>query len=45
MSTGQIFFVAGIVGMIATVIVSIAVFRSLRQQEKKLKERIWKEYK
>lgn len=44
MSTGQIFFVAGIAGMIATVVVAIVVFRSLRQQEKKIKEQIWKEY-
>ncbi|MGN0706799.1 MAG: hypothetical protein ACI4JC_02220 [Faecalibacterium sp.] len=44
MSTGQIFFVAGIVGMICTAIVSVVLIKALKIQEKQLREHIWKEY-
>ena len=38
MSTGQIFFVVGIVGMIASAVAAVLSARILRRQEKKLKE-------
>lgn len=44
MSTGQIFFVVGILGMIASTIAAVLSVRILRRQEKKLKEQIWNEY-
>ena len=43
-STGQIFFVVGIVGMIASAVAAVLSARILRRQEKKLKEQIWNEY-
>lgn len=44
MSTGQIFFAAGIAGMIASGVAAGIAFWVLRRQEKKLREQIWKEY-
>ena len=44
MSTGQIFFVVGIVGMIFSAVSSVVSAWILRSQEKKLKEQIWNEY-
>lgn len=44
MSTGQIFFVVGILGMIASAIAAVLSVLILRRQEKKLKEQIWNEY-
>ncbi len=44
MSTGQIFFAAGIAGMIATAIAAVIAVWVLHRQEKKLREQIWKEY-
>lgn len=44
MSTGQIFFAAGIAGMIATAIAAVIAVCVLHRQEKKLREQIWKEY-
>lgn len=44
MSTGQIFFVAGIAGMIASAVAGVVAARVLSRQEKKLKEQIWNEY-
>ncbi len=44
MSTGQFFFVIGIVGMIASAVAVVFSARILRRQEKKLKEQIWNEY-
>ena len=41
MSTGQIFFVVGIVGMIASAVAAVLSARILRRQEKKLKERLF----
>lgn len=43
-STGQFFFVIGIVGMIASAVAAVFSARILRRQEKKLKEQIWNEY-
>ena len=52
MSTGQIFFVVGIVGMLATATLltmalaaSVISARILSKQEKKMKKEIWNEYK
>ena len=44
MSTGQIFFVVGIVGMIVSAVAAVVSALILRGQEKKLKEQIWNEY-
>ena len=44
MSTGQIFFVVGIVGMIVSAVAAVVSAWGLRRQEKKLKEQIWNEY-
>lgn len=44
MSTGQIFFVVGIVGMIVLAVAAVVSAWILRRQEKKLKEQIWNEY-
>lgn len=44
MSTGQFFFMIGIVGMIASTVAAVFSARILRRQEKKLKEQIWNEY-
>lgn len=44
MSTGQIFFVVGIVGMIVSAVAAVVSAWFLRRQEKKLKEQIWNEY-
>lgn len=44
MSTGQIFFVVGIVGMIVSAVAAVVSAWTLRRQEKKLKEQIWNEY-
>ena len=44
MSTGQFFFVIGIVGMIASAVAAVFSARILRRQEKKMKEQIWNEY-
>ncbi|MGL0835284.1 hypothetical protein ABI138_06800 [Faecalibacterium prausnitzii] len=44
MSTGQIFFVVGIVGMIASAVAAAFSARILRRQEEKLKKQIWNEY-
>ena len=44
MSTGQIFFVVGIVGMIASAVAAVLSARILRRQEEKLKKQIWNEY-
>ena len=38
MSTGQIFFVVGIVGMLATAVASVISARILSKQKKKMKE-------
>ena len=40
----DIFFVIGIVGMIASAVAAVFSARILRRQEKKLKEQIWNEY-
>lgn len=45
MSTGQIFFVVGIVGMLVTAVASVSSARILSKQEKKMKKEIWNEYK
>lgn len=44
MSTGQIFFVVGIAGMLATAVAGLVAARMLSKQEKRLKEQIWNEY-
>lgn len=44
MSTGQIFFVVGIVGMIVSAVAAVVSAWVLRGQEKKLKEQIWNKY-
>ncbi|MFQ7396980.1 MAG: hypothetical protein ACLRNW_04025 [Neglectibacter sp.] len=44
MSTGQFFFVVGIVGMIASAVAAAFSARILRRQEEKLKKQIWNEY-
>lgn len=44
MSTGQIYFVVGIVGMIVSAVAAVVSAWILRRQEKKLKEQIWNEY-
>ena len=44
MSTRQIFFVVGIVGMIASAVAAAFSARILRRQEEKLKKQIWNEY-
>jgi type II secretory pathway pseudopilin PulG len=43
-STGQIFFVVGIVGMIASAVAAAFSARILRRREEKLKKQIWNEY-
>ena len=45
MSTGQIFFVVGIVGMLVTAVASVISARILSKQENKMKKEIWNEYK
>lgn len=44
MSTGQIFCVVGIVGMIVSAVAAVVSAWILRRQEKKPKEQIWNEY-
>ena len=45
MSTGQIFFVVGIVGMLATAVASVICPHPEQTGEKKMKKEIWNEYK
>lgn len=45
MSTGQLFFAAGIAGMIAVAILAAVSIRLLRKEKKELQQQIWKEYK
>lgn len=44
MSTGQIFFVAGIVGLIASAAATVVCAVALRRKEKKISTEIWDEY-
>lgn len=44
MSTGQIFFVSGVLGLVASVVATVICTVALRQKEKKLSTEIWDEY-
>lgn len=44
LSTGQIFFAAGIAGLVLAALATAVGVPLLRRQEKRLKEEIWREY-
>lgn len=43
-STGQIFFLGGIIGLIVTAIGALIGTAILKRKEKRIQETIWKEY-
>lgn len=44
LSTGQIFFIAGIAGMIATAVVALICIGMMRKKGETLRSEIWKKY-
>lgn len=44
MSTGQIFFVSGVLGLVASVAATVICTVALRRKEKKISTEIWDEY-
>lgn len=43
-STGQIFFFVGIVGMVVTAVVSLVCIGMMRKKEENIRSEIWKKY-
>lgn len=44
LSTGQIFLLCGVGGLLVTTVAALVIGRRLRRTERRLREQIWREY-